>query len=161
MTGAVFVFGAPYGRRKTHGQVHQNRTKNTPVLSDAPGKALSRRDKTATKVRQKTAACTLSQWDKTGTKVRQKHGFSAVSACQNRDKSATEIQRCALSRRGKTVAKVGQVKRRFLRRRLSAGKRPFPGHPHKTPLSVGDTGGGARASHAGGLPARRRCSRCS
>ena len=107
--GCFCVFGAPYGRRKTHEQPHQNRTKNTPVLSishgaegwravvrcrgclnayiassSAPsiprkspsragfppsaGMASQKRDKTATKVRQKTRLCGCLGGTKPGQK---------------------------------------------------------------------------------------------
>ena len=58
MTGAVFVFGAPYGRRKTHEQPRQNRDKSTTKNAAL---RLSRRDKTGTKVRQKTEDLIVSR----------------------------------------------------------------------------------------------------
>lgn len=89
------VFGDPYGRRKTHEQPRQNRDKSTTKNAAL---RLSRRDKTGTKVRQKTRPCRCLSVSKPCQKWAKNPTLRAVTVCQNRDKSATRIRGCALSR---------------------------------------------------------------
>ena len=115
--GCFCVFGAPYGRRKTHEQPRQNRDKSTTKNTAL---RLSQRDKTGTKVRQKTRLCrclsVAKPWQKWGKNPR----LRAVTVCQNRVKSVPKNPRLRV------------VTRRFPRQSISAGKRPFPDHRCKT-----------------------------